>query len=683
MIEAGRAEFHALGTGCVVMTSEAVALSAAHHEVIGELARIDAACSRFRSDSDLERVNNNPGRPVAVSACLLDALDVAFRAAQITDGDLDPTIGSALITLGYDRDFETLRGADAAGRIHVRRVRGWRSIAVDRAQGTVSVPNGIRLDLGATAKAWAADCAAGAAACAVDCGVLVSIGGDIAVANAAPGAGWAVALADRHDAPFATRRSDGHDPRRRPGDVVDDGAAVAGGRHDGAPHSRPAHVATRGRVLAHRDGRGRERGRRQHRIDDLHHSRRPRARVARRDSPAGPARRRVRVGQRGERLARRRAARGGAVVIAATSGKAFWYATRGTGVVALILLTASVVIGIVTSIRLETRGWPRYVIELVHKNVSLLVLVFLGLHIVTTVQDGYVPIHYLDALIPFRSPYRTFWLGLGTVAFDLLVALVVTSLLRVRLGYRSWRFVHWFAYVCWPVAFVHALGTGSDTRYGWSVVLDLAMLAAVVAAAAWRVAVDRDRVRPFGWGAVAVAPFVVVAIVVWALAGPLRPGWARSTARRTTVATVAPVAPSSTHTNQGGSQVVVSTPVEAKGFRGELHAVRLVGPTAADGRRVISIRGTIHSTPALALDMQLRGLASGPGIVLDSGVVTLGPAGATHRWNGTVTSLVGTRLVATVTDRTGAVLHVVMQLQIDRTIGSATGVVTGRPGGTQ
>ena len=171
-------------------------------------------------------------------------------------------------------------------------------------------------------------------------------------------------------------------------------------------------------------------------------------------------------------------------MIAATGGKAFWYATRGTGVVSLILLTASVVLGIVTSIRLEARGWPRYVIELVHKNVSLLVVVFLGLHIVTTVQDGYVPIHYLDALIPFRSPYRTFWLGLGTVAFDLLVALVVTSLLRVRLGYRSWRFVHWFAYVCWPFAFVHALGTGSDARYGWSVVLDLAMLAAVVASAA-------------------------------------------------------------------------------------------------------------------------------------------------------------------------------------------------------
>src|SRR3954453_12388633 len=135
-------------------------------------------------------------------------------------------------------------------------------------------------------------------------------------------------------------------------------------------------------------------------------------------------------------------------MIAATGGKALWYATRGTGVVSLLLLTASVVLGIATSVRVETPSWPRYVIEFVHKNVSLLVMVFIALHVATTVQDGYVPIHYLDALIPFRSSYRTIWLGLGTVAFDLLLALVVTSLLRARVGYRAWRFVHWFAYAC-------------------------------------------------------------------------------------------------------------------------------------------------------------------------------------------------------------------------------------------
>ncbi|HEY3832258.1 MAG TPA: ferric reductase-like transmembrane domain-containing protein [Acidimicrobiia bacterium] len=364
-------------------------------------------------------------------------------------------------------------------------------------------------------------------------------------------------------------------------------------------------------------------------------------------------------------------------MIAATGGKALWYATRGTGVVSMILLTASVMLGIITSIRLETRTWPRYVIELVHKNVSLLVVVFVALHIATTVQDGYVPIHYIDAVIPFRSPYRTFWLGMGAVAFDLLVALVITSLLRVRLGYRSWRFVHWFAYVCWPVAFVHALGTGSDSRFGWSVVLDMAMLLGVVAAACWRVAVDREHVRPIGWAAVATTPVLVMAIVVWAILGPLGAGWGHTTARRTALPTTTTTA-ATRH-----ARVVVAQPVEASGFRGALHGVRLVGPTAANGRRVIAIRGTIHSLPLLALDVELHGLASGPGIVLDTGDVALGPAGATHRWKGTVTSLVGTRLAATLTDRTGAVLHLVTRLRIDRTTGSVNGAVTGTAGGAQ
>ncbi len=154
-----RIEFRALGTGCAVTTADPSALASAERAVSVELAAVDAACSRFRSDSDLERVNANAGQDVRVSGCLLDALDVASRAAVLSGGDLDPTIGSALVALGYDRDFAAI-GEGAAGRVHVQRVRGWQSITVDRARGTVSVPAGIRIDLGATAKAWAADRAA-------------------------------------------------------------------------------------------------------------------------------------------------------------------------------------------------------------------------------------------------------------------------------------------------------------------------------------------------------------------------------------------------------------------------------------------------------------------------------------------------------------------------------------------
>src|SRR5579862_3085896 len=117
-----------------------------------------------------------------------------------------------------------------------------------------------------------------------------------------------------------------------------------------------------------------------------------------------------------------------------------------------------------------------------HKNVSLLAVVFLGIHIATTVVDGFAPIGWADAVLPFHSPYRPLWLGLGALATDLLLAVVVTSLLRGRIGYRAWKAVHWAAYACWPVAVLHGMGTGTDTRLGFVLLLYFACLAAVLLA---------------------------------------------------------------------------------------------------------------------------------------------------------------------------------------------------------
>jgi Ferric reductase like transmembrane component. len=192
-------------------------------------------------------------------------------------------------------------------------------------------------------------------------------------------------------------------------------------------------------------------------------------------------------------------------IVATSSKQALWFASRGTGIVCLLLLTVSVVLGVITTVRFETVRWPRFVLEGLHRNVSLLILLFIGIHVATTVIDGFVPIGYLDAVIPFRSPYRTIWLGLGAVAFDLLLALAITSVVRARLGYRIWRAVHWLAYACWPIALVHGLGTGSDARQGWMVALDALALASVCAAVCWRLAATwlfRSRGQ---WGAVAAA----------------------------------------------------------------------------------------------------------------------------------------------------------------------------------
>jgi len=177
-------------------------------------------------------------------------------------------------------------------------------------------------------------------------------------------------------------------------------------------------------------------------------------------------------------------------------GPALWYATRATGLVTMLLLTASVLLGLLTSGRFGGASWPRFLTVGLHRNLSLLVLVFLALHVGTTVTDTFVSIPLTAAFIPFTSSYKRFWLGLGAVALDLLIALVATSLIRNRLGLRAWRWVHWAAYVCWPVALAHGLGTGTDRDTLWVFVLTIACAAAVAAAVTWRfVAVARAGAR--------------------------------------------------------------------------------------------------------------------------------------------------------------------------------------------
>ena len=168
-------------------------------------------------------------------------------------------------------------------------------------------------------------------------------------------------------------------------------------------------------------------------------------------------------------------------------GPGLWYATRATGFVAMLLLTVSVLFGIITACRFAGENWPRFLSQGLHRNISLLVLAFLALHVGTTVVDTYTSIPLTAAFVPFASAYKTAWLGLGAVAFDLLLALVATSLARRRLGHRAWRRVHWLAYACWPVAVAHGLGIGTDRSATWVLVLSMACVLAVLGAAAWRV----------------------------------------------------------------------------------------------------------------------------------------------------------------------------------------------------
>jgi sulfoxide reductase heme-binding subunit YedZ len=181
--------------------------------------------------------------------------------------------------------------------------------------------------------------------------------------------------------------------------------------------------------------------------------------------------------------------------------KLLWYTTRGAGAVTLLLFSAVVVLGLLTTARFRARGWPRFVTAALHRDISLLALVFLALHIVTAVVDPFTHLGIVAATVPFGSYYRTFWLGLGTVAFELMLAIVATSLLRHLVGARAWRIVHWLAYLSWPVAVLHGVGTGTDSSTRWMLAVTGVSVAAVLGALAWRVVAGGDPLageRPIG-----------------------------------------------------------------------------------------------------------------------------------------------------------------------------------------
>jgi DMSO/TMAO reductase YedYZ heme-binding membrane subunit len=136
----------------------------------------------------------------------------------------------------------------------------------------------------------------------------------------------------------------------------------------------------------------------------------------------------------------------------------------------------------------QSSSWPRFLTTGLHRNLALMTLVFLGLHIVTAVVDPFTNLGWTAAVIPFSSSYRTLWLGLGVIAFELLTAIVITSLVRGLLGHRAWRAIHWFTYAAWPIGVLHGLGTGTDTRSAWMLGITGACVGAVGTAVILRLA---------------------------------------------------------------------------------------------------------------------------------------------------------------------------------------------------
>lgn len=213
---------------------------------------------------------------------------------------------------------------------------------------------------------------------------------------------------------------------------------------------------------------------------------------------------------------------------ASSSGPSWlWYATRGLGIATLIVLTGSVVLGIMTAVRWVGESTPGFVAAELHRNLSLIAIGLLAAHMVTTILDPFAQITVRDAIIPVGALYRPIWLGLGVVAMEIMVALIATSLLRERIGLRLWRWIHWVAYISWPLAVVHGLGTGSDSRAPWMIAVVASCVEAVILAAYQRLRYGPIVTLPVRAASAIVSVFALVVMGVWAVSGPFQLGWAQ------------------------------------------------------------------------------------------------------------------------------------------------------------
>lgn len=363
-------------------------------------------------------------------------------------------------------------------------------------------------------------------------------------------------------------------------------------------------------------------------------------------------------------------------VASTLSPSAYWYATRSTGAVALLLLTVAVVLGVMGSVRFSASRWPRFAIDSLHRDVSLLVILLVVLHVATTVLDGFAPITLIDGVIPFHSPYRPLWLSLGTISFDLLLALVVTSLMRRRLGYRSWRAIHWLAYASWPVAVLHGLGTGTDVKSAWLLALTVLCVGAVVVAVLIRVGRTPAVSPGVRTGTTVLAVATPVGMAAFALAGPLQTGWARRAGTPLPHVATARL-PRQTVTR-------VSTPVQKPPLTRAFSATLLGTVTQSNAAQgaIVELNLRLGGGVSGQLRIRLGGapLPSG-GLSLTGSQVDLTGPGLPSALGGTVTSLNGDTIYARVSDTAGTAIDLRAGLAIDQNNGSVTGTLIGTPVG--
>jgi len=378
-------------------------------------------------------------------------------------------------------------------------------------------------------------------------------------------------------------------------------------------------------------------------------------------------------------------------VLGTVGPSVYWYLTRSTGVVALVLLTVTVVLGVVDVTRWSTPRWPRFVWDSLHRHVSMLVLVFLGLHIITAALDSFAPIALLDAVLPFIGSYRPFWLGLGAVAFDLLLAVAITSMVRQRLGHRAWRITHWLAYACWPIALLHGLGTGSDVKSAWSLALTVICVVAVVIAVCVRTLPGWPEHRRVRGGALALTAILPIGLVLWLPGGPLGHGWAARSG--TPISLLASSAPSASTAAAATTNVRASEPASAESsqssglgssFNASLSGSIRQDPGPGPGLVAVKIATSFNGPPSGQLHIEIDGQPLGEGgVSLRSSRVALGSASTPAIYRGRIVALNGSRLLASVRSGDGHSLSLQVALAVDSGAGTVSGTLAASPTATE
>ena len=352
-----------------------------------------------------------------------------------------------------------------------------------------------------------------------------------------------------------------------------------------------------------------------------------------------------------------------------------WDTARAGGFVAYAVLTLAVAAGLVLRNRWHTARWPRLVTNELHGYLSLLALVFVAVHVLAVVADPFTRFGLAEVLVPLASHYRPLWMGLGTVALYLLLAVWISSKLRTRIGYRTWRGIHVLAYGVYAAATVHGIGTGTDTSTYWALALYSLSVLVVATLAGRRLLVPpspSDRRRPVVAGAGALALTVVAA---WTIAGPLAPHWGAraggTRGDRSGTERLAPVrAPGAVSRLTG----VVRLPFRAS-FDGSLEE----RPVDEAGRVTIRIDGALRGPTRDHLEIYLRGIPlEGGGVAMEQSRIRMGVD--TALYNGEIIALRGPELIAAMrSDRQRLRLGIALDLSRAPLVrGTVRGVADGR-----